>query len=65
MSTAPVDRDTQIELIKNAAERHGERMKNWMANPVVRGVISRPTEQQLKQSSTLYSEHTTMLARCG
>lgn len=42
MSTAPVDRDTQIELIKNAAERHGERMKNWMANPVVRGVISRP-----------------------
>lgn len=65
MSTAPINRDIQIDLIKNAAERHAERMKNWMTNPVVRSVFSRPTEKQIQNSSELYTEQTTKIARCG
>ncbi|WP_313030523.1 hypothetical protein [Brucella sp.] len=64
MSEAPINRDIQIELMKNAAKRNDERMSKWMDNPVVRGVFARPTQEQAHKAE-MYSDHTVRLRKYG
>lgn len=64
MGTAPLDRDTQIELMKSAQERHDALVKRWKANETVRSVVRRPSPAQTQGSYEFHYEGM-KLVRCG
>lgn len=41
MTTAPLTRDQQIELMISAAQRHEERMKKWVSDKTVADALRR------------------------
>ena len=42
----PLNRDQQIELMRDAAKRMDERMAVWLDQPVIRGLVCKPDPQQ-------------------
>jgi len=62
MSEAPLDRDQQIELMVDAAERHAAQAARWMADPQVKAVISAPPAARRTYS---YDESKHVLAHCA
>ena len=63
MSTAPIDRDKQIELMKNAAQRHSELFDGWVQDEAVRRVLSKPVSAEDAGGS--YKRIDTKVACCG
>ncbi|WP_162798862.1 hypothetical protein [Paracoccus indicus] len=49
---APVDRELQIEIMKNAKQRSDERLEKWKKDAVVRDMISRPSPKQASLTVT-------------
>lgn len=62
MSTPPLDRDQQIELMQNSVERHAARTSRWMGNAQIQAVL-RSTEDAGSEGS--YEQHTVSLAKCA
>ncbi|TPM27175.1 choline/carnitine O-acyltransferase [Mesorhizobium sp. B2-3-5] len=60
---APLKRDEQIELMKNAVERHEKRMQKWMKDATVRSALARPAKGQKERSD--YTRNDVTIARCG
>ncbi|WP_294354184.1 hypothetical protein [uncultured Sphingomonas sp.] len=60
--TAPLNRDQQNELMKNAKARHDARFAAWVSNRVVRETLSRPAPGQDDQPR--YERETRRIA-CG
>lgn len=64
MSTAPLDREKQIEMMTNVAERHAAVFKRWLARDdfrqALRGNKAKPDDTKL--TATLDSE---LRVRCG
>lgn len=58
---APLSRDQQIDLMKNARERHEARIQALLTHRVIREVISRPAEGQ---ESTSYLQEDRRIACC-
>ncbi len=48
---APLNRDQQIELMKNVRERHQQRFSDWVSNRYVRDALLRPAPGQDEQAS--------------
>lgn len=46
---APLNRDQQIDLMKNARERHQQRFADWAANRTVRDALLRAAPGQEEQ----------------
>ncbi len=46
---APLNRDQQIELMKNARERHSARFAVWIGNRTIQETMSRPAPGQNDQ----------------
>jgi len=44
MGTAPIDRDTQIALMQNAAKRHQDRVERWKNDETVQRVLRERAE---------------------
>lgn len=63
MGTAPIDRDTQIELMKAAKDRHEARVARWKADEVVRDVVRQPPEKQADGYTS--SHHSVRLKHCA
>ena len=59
---APLTRDQQIALMKNARERHQQRFAAWAANRTVREALNRPAPGQEEQA--LYERQTRRVACC-
>lgn len=62
MSTAPLTRDQQIELMVNAAERHAAHAARWIADDQVKQVVR---SREGEQPTSVYEQETRMLARCA
>ena len=62
MSTAPLTRDQQIELMVNAAERHAAHAARWMADDQVKKVVR---SREAAELSSVYEQATRMLAKCA
>ena len=60
---APINRDQQIELMQNAQQRHKARMAHWLADPLIREVVSQPAPGQTEASHYLRSDQ--LVACCG
>ncbi len=58
MSTAPIDRDRQIELMSSAKERHEKLMQKWTSDPTLRRAIAEPI------STSRYSREDLPVAKC-
>lgn len=48
---APLSRDQQIELMKNATKRHEERFAVWIANSTVRQALCRAAPGQVDEAA--------------
>lgn len=59
---APLNRDQQIALMKDARERHQRRFAEWAANRTVREALTRPAPAQDEQVS--YQRQTRRVACC-
>ena len=46
MTTAPISREQQIELMRTAKERHESRAREWKKDPLIQRVISEPAPGQ-------------------
>jgi hypothetical protein len=53
MSTAPLDRDTQIALMKGAKERHEARVNRWKNDASVKRALRQPAETASDAYSSL------------
>lgn len=63
MGTAPLDRDTQIELMKSAKERHEALVKRWKDDETIKSVLRQPPEVKVDGYT---SAHLSMkLKRCA
>jgi hypothetical protein len=62
MSEAPLDRDQQIEMMVNAAERHAAQAARWMADPQVKAVVAASPSEKRRYS---YDESKHTLAGCA
>lgn len=60
--TAPLTRDQQIEMMKNAKERHLARMQDWLSHRAIKEVLSKPAPGQVDEPE--YARHD-RLACCG
>ncbi|MEH3102157.1 hypothetical protein [Sphingomonas adhaesiva] len=59
---APLNRDQQIALMKDARERHQRRVAEWVDNRTVREALIRPAPGQDEQVS--YERQTRRVACC-
>lgn len=63
MGTAPLDRDTQIELMKTAKERHELMTERWKNDDTVKRVLREPPEACT--DSYCSSHHSMKLKHCA
>lgn len=61
--SAPIDRDEQIELMKNAKTRIENRVKAWTQDKDVRRIVSQPAPGQNKD--TIHTYKSMKLVRSG
>lgn len=62
MSTAPLPRDQQIELMVNAAERHAAHAARWMADAQVAAVMR---ARDVAEPGNAYQQETKTLSICA
>ncbi|RMC35355.1 hypothetical protein [Paracoccus alkanivorans] len=62
MSTPPLNRDQQIELMVNAAERHAAQTARWMGNAQIQAVLRSNANGG---SDDTYEQSTKSLAKCA
>jgi len=63
MTTAPLTRDQQIELMKTAKDRHDATVARWMQDNTVRELLREPCEKQA--SAQHYRRRDVLIARCA
>lgn len=59
---APLERDLQIELMRNGKERMESRAESWKGVPVIRDSLKRPAPNQ---DTGRYKRSTVRVTRCG
>ncbi len=63
MSTAPIDRDTQIELMKSYDERRATLLKRVTSDPAIKRALTRNVF--LEEESSDYTRSDTRVKMCG
>lgn len=58
----PLNRDQQIELMKDAKNRHERRSARWMANRTIREAVCRPAPGQ--DDEAVYTRERKRVACC-
>ena len=63
MSTAPLNRDKQIELMKNASTRLDSRVEKWKASATISEVLRKP--HHALSGGGDYARRDERVSRCG
>jgi hypothetical protein len=60
---APLSREQQIELMRDADKRMKARAKVWLRDPAIQRALRQPAPGQ--EASTYHRQATLKVARCG
>lgn len=64
MTTAPMNRDDQIQMMVGAKERHAARTARWAQDTSVVEVVRHVAEPKLENTAS-FLRHDERVARCG